>query len=85
MTRYVVQRGPGDYVRVDASSPRAAVVKAAGDGTPGVIVWYRTRTGWASWADDAQSRTRYMGKVDERVDMLLDESPRTKTNRAGRP
>lgn len=72
MTRYVVQCGPGEYVPVEAPSPRAA----AGTVAPGrheIIVWYRTRCCWASWADGRPGRrTRYLGKVDERVAALLD-------------
>lgn len=70
MTRYVVQRGPGVYVVVQAPSPRAAACAVAG-GTRGVIVWYRARASWASWADGVEGRTRYLGKVDDRVATLL--------------
>lgn len=72
MSRYVVQRGPGDYVVVYASSPR----KAAREGAPGcgaAIVWYRARSSWACWAESPEGRTRYLGKVDERVAALLAE------------
>jgi hypothetical protein len=79
MTRYVVQRGPCDYVAVDASSPRAAANRVVGD-TRGVIVWYRARSSWASWADAEQGRTRYLGKIDERVVALLNRDASSERN-----
>ena len=70
MTRYVVQQGPGDYALVDAPSPRAAALHMAGR-TKGVFVWYRARRSFGCWTDADHARTRYLGKVDPRVEALL--------------
>ncbi|MCU0693979.1 MAG: hypothetical protein MUF54_21525 [Polyangiaceae bacterium] len=70
MVRYVVQTPDGTFAVVDAPSPRAAAIAACAT-TDAVIVWYRTRHGWASWAETTGSRTRYAGKVDARVAALL--------------
>ena len=72
MSRFVVQGAPSSYVAIDAPSPRAAAMQVC-QTTKNVIVWYRTRTGWASWTEGIGRRTRYMGKVDEHVAALLPE------------
>lgn len=78
MSSYVVQSTHG-LTRVDAASPKAAALLAAGT-TEKVIVWYKTRSGWASWSEGVGRRIRYAGKVDELVAELLEAPAGPKPN-----